>query len=522
MRRAVALSGMLWLGVASAGTAAPPATQVAPVITVQGGTLRGTLADGVASFKDIPYAAPPVGALRWRPPAPPLPWSGVRDATAYGPACPQLATHERAAMPMSEDCLTLNIFEPANAVAAGKAHPLPVMVWLFGGGFIAGAPSEPVYQGTALARHGVVLVTINYRLGVLGWLANAALSAESPDHVSGNYGLLDQLAALDWVRHNASRFGGDPSNVTLFGQSAGAISVRALLIAPSARGLFQRAILESPAGGYKMTTLAQAEEAGAIVGSNAATMREMSVADLLKLNARFSPPSQTLVPSTYPAPIVDGHLIPRQWDDAVRAGGLDNIPILVGNNAQEGRLFAHNLPVTDVTSFRAALARMFGPLAGAAAKIYPSDNLAEAKQSAIRLIGDQRYVIGAMQLAHDAAAQQPDVWEYRFVRARGDGTEPPTHEGELAYVFGTLDVTPGDAPDAADAALSEAMMRYWTRFAATGNPNQVGLPAWPAARTGQELILNSRISAGPPADPAAIILIAKRYTEKAEESPTNH
>ena len=488
--------------IAAPGTAGSPAT-----VVVSDGALQGLHDGAISEWRGIPYAAPPTGARRFRPPAPPAAWSGIRDATRFGPACPQ--GHPGAPpFPIAEDCLKLNVFAPPPA-----RRPRPVMVWIHGGGFIGGASSAPVLDGAPLARRGVVVVTLNYRLGVLGWLAHPALTAESPDHTSGNYGLLDQIAALGWVRRNIARFGGDPDAVTAFGQSAGATSIRALLIAPAARLLFRRAILESPAAGYPMTRLADAERTGAAVAPDAATLRRMSVDALLAWNDRFAPTSDTLVPSHFPAPVIDGTVLPSDWDEAMHDGRLAAKPLLVGSNTDEGRLFRRALPIDSVDEFRADLARWFGHLAPEADTLFPSATLAEARRSTSRLLGDQRYVIGAAQTARDVATRQPDTWRYVFARHPGEARLPPTHAAELPYVFGTLDAPPHRTPppDATDRALADTIGRTWVRFATTGDPNGPGLPPWPRARTGLVLVLDHPIVARRPASDAAVGLIGEVY-----------
>ncbi len=444
----------------------------AAVVQTSAGAVGGTNGD-IRSFKNIPFAAPPVGPLRWKAPQPAPAWNGVRDATAFGPECPQPAP---PGTPASEDCLTLNVWTPAAA-----AH-LPVMVWIYGGGYAVGATNYPVYDGTALARHGVVIVTVNYRLNVFGFLAHPALTAESPEHTSGNYGLLDQVAALKWVQANIAAFGGDPRNVTIFGESAGAGSVSALLTMPRAKGLYVRAIMESAPVFRPELTLAEAEKAGTALGGGAslAALRAMSPADLIGRIPPLDPDTRTDLPITL-GPIADGAVLPDER--ATYAAGAENIvPIIVGNNVNEGSFFARGVPVKTLAAYAAALQKRFGVAAMQARLLYPASDDAGALAAESTIVGDIDINTGVRKIAISMAQHEPGVYRYLFARARAG--KLPGHTAELPYVFGTPTVDglglPGPAFDATDLQLSQAMETMWTQFAKTGNPNPPGSNAWPA------------------------------------------
>ncbi len=454
--------------------AACPAT--ASVVATGSGPVRGT--DGVVRvFKGIPFAAPPLGALRWTPPRVPRSWTAIRDATRFGADCMQAPWSVESGQKFSEDCLYLNVWTPARRAT----DRLPVMVFIYGGAFVGGSGALPLYDGTALARRGVLVVTFNYRLGIFGFLAHPELTAESPHRSSGNYGLLDQVAALRWVQDNIARFGGNPARVTVFGESAGATSVAMLLASPLAHGLFARAIAESPALGWRFSTSQQAEAKGAALGS-LARLRQMPASALLSRNLAIAPSNPSMGPAPYPFPIVDGWVLPRQPNDAY-AGGLPNpVPLIVGNNADEGSMFGNAWHLATPSAYQAKLDTVFGPRKAEAAGLYPAKTPAGISRAGADIVGDGIFYEGARMMARNLAASGQPSWRYLFTHRAG--SRPPLHSDELRYVFGTLD-SPGftrqPPPGDDDRAVSQAMMAAWVRFAATGDPNGPGLARWPSA-----------------------------------------
>jgi carboxylesterase type B len=468
----------------------------APSVTVQtsAGILAGTGGD-IHAFKNIPFAAPPVGPLRWKPPQPVAAWTGVRDATAYGPECAQLGPPAAPAVPNSEDCLTLNVFTPA---AAGARTP--VIVYIFGGGFAVGAANSPTFDGTSLARHGVVVVTINYRLNVFGFLAHPALTAESPVHTSGNYGLLDQVAALHWVQANIATFGGDPRNVTIFGESAGAASVFALLTMRTARGLFERAILDSPPVFQKQLTLSQAEAAGVTLaaGADLATLRTMSPADLMKRIPPLDPDTRSDIAITF-GPIADNVVLA---DERTTFANRQEtvVPIIVGNNVNEGSFFARGVPVKSLAMYEAALQKRFGADAPQARQLWPANVDDDANAAEATIVGDMDINTGARRLAIAMAQREGPVYRYLFTRTRAG--KLPGHSDELPYVFdtGTVNGVGVPAPpfDATDEQVAQTMETYWTQFAKTGNPNPPGTSVWPAYTPGADrfIVFGDSVSTG--------------------------
>ncbi|MCQ8277150.1 carboxylesterase family protein [Acetobacteraceae bacterium KSS8] len=462
------LALLLSLALLSSASASASALALSPVVRTVEGKLRGATVPGSAIrvFRGIPYAAPPVGPLRWRAPQPVTPWTEVLDATRFGPPCMQRVAAGQAVQP-SEDCLTLNVWAPPGR---GKAARLPVMVFIHGGGFVFGAGSEPVYDGAALAAHGVVVVTLNYRLGVFGFLAHPGLTAEgSPP---GNAGLLDQIAALRWVRRNAAAFGGDPARVTLFGESAGGTSVMALLAAPDARGLFSRAILQSAAMGWKLRTRAEAERSGLVLGADLAKLRALPAHDLLGNATRIQALAPLMAPVPLPFPVAEDTVLPRQPFTAT----LPPIPILIGDNEAEGITFATRWSSYDKGAYLRALHAVFGPLWKEAARVYPVNTAADIPAASAALVGDGMFFAGARTYARRAAANGSPVFMYLFDEPVDH--HPPRHAAELPSVFGTLPLTATPQQH----ALSELMMTAWTRFAATGDPNGPGVPTWPRFR----------------------------------------
>ena len=415
------------------------------------------------------------------------PWTDVRDATQFGPRCPGTPPARAGALggPASEDCLTLNVWTPAKS----SGDRLPVMVWIHGGGFNFGSVTSPRVDGTNLARRGVVVVSFNYRLGALGFLAHPALSRESEHQVSGNYGLLDQIAALRWVRANIAAFGGNPENVTLFGSSAGASSQGFLMVSPLARGLFHRAIaqsLGSTAAGPKPRLrvpsygFPAAEAHGLSIAPDIATLRALSADEVL---ARLPNSSETLGGLIY-VPLVDGYVVPD--DPAVLMGtnSQSKVPLLIGHNADEGLFYARDLPKT-LEDYRAFVrARFPAELVDAVLARYPAATDAEVSVAAPLLDGESRLVAPTVLTAR-AASKVSDVYMYRFSRVAPSSRSAwggAAHTSEVPYVF---DNTSGDASqfEEIDRTVSGAMAAAWVRFAKTGNPNGGGLPQWPAYRS---------------------------------------
>ena len=491
-------------------------------VTVAGGQIRGTLADAdpnVIAFKGVPYAAPPVGDLRWRPPEPVVSWDGTRDADTAGPICMQGGGGDE---PQSEDCLFLNIWAPRQTEG-----PLAVMLWIHGGGYVGGSGSIGIYDGTHLASKGVVLVTMNYRLNVFGFLAHPALSAESAHDASGNYGLMDMVAALEWVRDNIVMVGGDPSRVTIFGESAGGGAVMALMLVPQAEGLFHRAIAQStyihgwdrplrtPELGWEPAEaqgIRIAEALGASSEDAQVAMRAATAADVL---AAAIGSGSTLLARTGNiwAPNVDGWIVP---DDPLRmyqASQQHDVPLIAGMNGNEGSLLRFGLQIDDVDGFESYVSTTHSPVASAALAHYDVTSADAVEPGVDHLIHDM-YFAGPVrtQVRAHAAVTSP-AWLYHFTHV------PPTqsgaglgshHAAELAYVFGTM-TSPTDSPTEqpfvlgtegawtdSDRRLSETMMAYWTQFAATGDPTREHVSAWPAfdASGDQHLIFAEHVVPG--------------------------
>jgi para-nitrobenzyl esterase len=480
---AMACIGLL-SGVGLLPAAAPVVDEIGPTATVAGGQIRGRLlSDGAgAVFKGIPFAQPPVGELRWREPQPVLPWPGIRDAGESGPPCAQNSSgwNEKESIASREDCLYLDVWAPEWPVKASR----PVMVWIHGGANTGGAGgSDPLYEGTHLIAHGVVLVIVEYRLGVFGFLAHPELTAESPHHSSGNYGILDQVASLKWVRDNIATFGGDPGNVTVFGQSAGGADTTVLMSSPLTTGLFHRAIIESgptpgalPLSKAEAQGLRLAESAKAPAHGAVRFLRTLSTAQVLKLQG-----------GGMPAPPVDGWLLERSPAEVFAAGQQQPIPLIAGTNAIE-------LPgPSSLDELRKAIESRYGDLAPKALALYglaPSDGMAPS---------DELYGSPGDQWATDTMMRCPTVLQAKWHAAAGhavwtyefDRAIPPkptvVHSSELPYVFGNLFSWGSQAGEYTDMdrALSSAMQAYWTSFAKTGDPNTEGFPAWPRFENGR-------------------------------------
>ena len=463
-------------------------------VRTSSGEVRGTTnrAGTVHTFTGIPYAAPPVGALRWQAPRAPASWTGVRDATAFGARCAQAPVFSDMIFRdvLSEDCLYLNVWTPAT----GATARLPVMVWIYGGGFQAGSSSEPRQDGERMAGKGVVVVSFNYRMGVFGFLAHPELTSESGHAASGNFAMMDMVAALQWVQQNIAAFGGDAGNVTIFGESAGSFAVSGLMASPLAKGLFHKAIGESGAffgSTLDPVTLAAAEQSGSALGQalGATTLAAMRAvpADSVLTAARS-------MGSRGFGPIIDGYVFPRRVDAIFASGQQQPVPLLAGWNADEIRSSATLAKVKPtVTSFTSRVRAQFGTQADAVLAAYAARDDNDAVESAAALGNDQFISFGTWKWieTHRATSGAP---AYRYLFARQIPIPPNTvvngnpatardigarHAGEIEYVFGALASVPGVTWEKSDEALSELMMLYWTNFARAGDPNGPGLPTWP-------------------------------------------
>jgi para-nitrobenzyl esterase len=462
------------------------ATYAADVVHTASGAVEGTTsADGkVRVFEGIPYAAPPVGDRRWKAPQPVDPWDGTRQATKFGARCMQGNVYGDMGFRddgPSEDCLYLNVWTPAKDAGAN----LPVMVWIYGGGFAAGATSEPRQDGSKLAEKGVVVVSMNYRLGIFGFFSYPALTPESPHHASGNYGLLDQLAALEWVQQNIAAFGGNPHEVTIFGESAGSFSVSALMATPLARGLFERAIGESGAflgKGLRAKSLSDSEAAGekfadSIGAKSLEALRAIPAPELLADVMKQNPFAFW--------PNIDGYYFPQDPRSIYANGKQAHVPLLAGWNKDEGNyhaIFEKEDPTAK--NFTAIAHKLFGENAGEFLKLYPAKNDAQAQRSASDFAGDQFIAFGTSKwIEMQRTTGDSTVYRYKFEDAPPQPAGKPSagayHSSEIEFVFETLPSKnlpwrPGDEK------LSDQMSSYWTNFAKTGDPNGTGLPHWPA------------------------------------------
>ena len=471
------------------------------VKTEQGKVHGKAINDGkVKAFMGLPYAAPPVGELRWKAPQPVTKWKGELDATKYGSHCAQGRVFDDMVFEdggESEDCLFLNVYTPADAKDKSK---LPVMFWIHGGGYAGGASSEPRHNGDFMPLKGVVLVTINYRLGALGFLATADLAKEV-NGVAGNYGLLDMVAALQWVKANIKNFGGDPGNVTVFGESAGSFAVSTLMVSPMAQGLFHKAIGESGGalgeGVLVYQPLADREVAdeewvSTLGVSNLAELRALPVEKVLEGAKKKGTVG-------FP-PVIDGKLLTEPVADTYAAGKQSHVPLLAGWNRDEGAFLANGM---TVEKWKAMAAGLYKERAEEFLKLYPGETDEQAADSAGAYGGDAFIAFGTWKWleAHRKTGNSP-VYRYHFeLRALPSKYHLGTfafHSDDIEYVFGTLDTRPGQTVRPEDRTLSDQMMTYWTNFAKTGDPNGAGLPAWPKYDKDDSLIhLDSTITAGP-------------------------
>ena len=471
----IAASALLWL----AGSAAAQPVGQFPFALTREGQMLGAVEGEVASFKGLAYAAPPVGALRWRPPQPTPESSEMHTAYAYGATCLQPALPEA-----SEDCLTLNVFRPF-----GVDGPLPVMMFIHGGGFVSGTANEPLFDGARLAQAGLIVVTANYRLGALGWLAHPALS----DGGSGNYGLMDQIAALHWVHDNIAAFGGDPDNLTLFGSGAGATSIALLMLSAQARGLFQKAILQSIPARAHLRPVQEAEAVGrqfaAALGSQA-DLRAVEPRRLLAAQSRLLQTSRRSF-----APMRDGSLVTEDIVAGFAAGHQSRIPLIIGSNDDETGFDSESDIKEEVASSGLTSDELRG--------LYPG--LVRPSELAARFYTDKVFSEPARLLARLHAASGAATFRYRFAyvpearRASPEGG----HGRELQFIFGVEGVPGAGIFSRGDREVASRMRSYWINLARSGDPNGPGLPHWDAAARRDRLLLiaNDRIASGD--DPAA-------------------
>jgi para-nitrobenzyl esterase len=471
--------------VAFAALCSPSFAEQGPVVQAPAGALLGVVEGGANVFRGIPYALPPIGPARWTPPQTMPTWKTIRAATEFGPVCYQpvakLANIYADTPPsMSEDCLYLNVWAPKAAKNA------PVLVWIHGGALLTGWSNEAIYDGAQFAKRGIILVSINYRLGVLGWLAHPELSAESQTKVSGNYGLLDQIAALQWVKRNIGAFGGDPSNVTIAGESSGGLSVMYLLASPPARGLFAKAIAESA---YMISTPAlrerqygetPAEENGTKL---AAELNAKSIADLRAMDAGKLTIA-AIMARFAPFGTIDGQILPAQLVDVFDKGQQAPVPLLAGFNSGEIRslrVLAPPVPASPA-DYQRSIDTRYGDLADDFLKLYPATNLQESIWATTR---DALYGWTAERLVRKQTALGQPAYLYFFDHsypAEDTGNYHAFHGSELPFVFGTADRTPPQWPKIpatpAEQSLSDAMVDYWSSFARSGQPTAANAPAW--------------------------------------------
>ena len=485
----------------TAGVSAIAAAAEAAAFRVDGGQIADVAPDrsGIRVFKGIPFAAPPVGELRWKAPQPLKPWDGTREADAWGPRCVQssrLGDIDPLNARMSEDCLYLNVWTPAKS----NGDRLPVMLWIYGGSLNVGSGSQPEYDGANLAKKGVVVVTINYRVDVFGFLAHPELAKETDANASGNYGIQDQIAALKWVQKNIAAFGGDLERVTIFGESAGSFSVSMLMASPSAKGLFARAIGESGAWmsplpaffGLKPRTMAEQDGlkfAQSLGASTISDLRAKSADELLQASVKD--------PAVAARGVIDGYVIAESPAAIFAQGRQNDVPLLVGWNADEGTYFAARIPFGPGTpTYADRIRQQFKEQADAVLKLYAPEGSAPEQEKAAfaALLGDELIGYGGWAWAERVATTgKSPTYRYYFNRRppgapQFSGVRPLAapgvyHSAELCYVFNNLQAV--DWPwEAEDRRLADAMSSYWVNFAKTGDPNGEGLPRWPAYKPG--------------------------------------
>jgi para-nitrobenzyl esterase len=494
------------------------------VRTADGVVAGVTMSNGVRIFKGIPFAAPPVRDLRWRPPQAAHNWQGIRTADRFANQCMQGRIFSDMVFRnegMSEDCLYLNVWTPA----ASSGERLPVLVYFYGGGFIAGDASEPRYDGASMARRGIVVVTTNYRLGVFGFFAHPELTAESPHHAAGNYGLMDQTAALRWVQANIAAFGGDPRRVTIAGESAGSFSVSAQMASPLAKALLAGAIGESGAF-FSQTlstpTLAESEQNGvrfasSLGATSLAALRAVSAMELLAAATR--PGALSFRPN------VDGAFFPERPASIYAAGRQARVPLLAGWNSEEAGAGAVLKETPTPENVARLLSSTFGAQASEAARVYPASTTEEALQAATDLAGDRfiAYSTWKWLEMHGSTSGQP-VYRYLFSRPRPPMVSPPpdagppargaVHSAEIEYAMGNLGTNNVFAWTPDDYKVSETMESYFANFVKTGDPNGSGLPTWPAgnvAADGRATRMRIEVDSHAEPEPRARFLFLDRF-----------
>ena len=483
--------------------------QTAPEVKTATGVVRGVIEGDATVFKGIPYAAPPVGEFRWRPPQPVSPWKGVRDATKFCADCPQRTFPGSTAI-TSEDCLFLNVWAPAKATKKSK---LPVMVWIHGGAFVGGSGSGPGTAGTAFVKQGVILMTINYRLGRLGHFAFPALSQEHPKEFKGSYAYMDQIAALKWIQKNIAAFGGDPKNVTIFGFSAGGVSVHSLLSIPAAKGLFHKVISESGGGRDGVLTGRPMRQENAdplysvsaeTIGINFARKHKIESTDAAGLAKLRALSVEQIVdggqetdgqggPRTYSGPILDGKLVVETAESAYKAGRQPGIPIIIGNcSAEIGG------PFVNTSTSKEALFSLFGEFEAEAKAAFDPNGDKEFAEVITKFNTDWAWGEPGRMTARAFVAKGAPAYLFQFgyVPAAMQARYGAGHGSDVSFVFNTLNARWGAQAEATadEKELANTMNIYWANFAKTGNPNGKGLPVWPLYTTQKEEILDVELS----------------------------